>query len=250
MVYDYSVKADTTAQALLGRMCGYRKSEDSTNMNTMFYINKDSAEMYANWENDFKNRKLIPCDKMTFNWISEVENPDPTAESIISSRSCGNVAIELSDGEIEDIYNNCRTKGKRTTSIKPIFDNLLAKNNLTNKIQYSYIGEALLSGKNNYSLTTQARRFNSFTEDLAVFKFRPEKIEEFVNKTQRIFLTDDDLGTKAVYLVLDATIESDGGKLIIGGNKRLLVYYVVVDKKIYSPNRKGQYKIHKDTSKI
>lgn len=251
MVYDYSVKADTTAQALLGRMCGYRSNESISNeMNTVFYINKNSAEMYAIWENDFTNRKAIPCDKMTYNWIGDVDDVDPKASSIIASRSCGNVAINLTDNEITEIYNSCRTKGKRTSSIKPIFDKILAKNDLSDTIKYNYIGEALISGKNNYSASTQVRRFNSFTEDLAVFKFRPEKIDEFVNEKQRDVLTDDDLGTKAVYLVLDATIESDGGKLIIGGNKRLLVYYVVVDKKVYTPNRKGQYKAHKDTSKI
>lgn len=251
MVYDYSVKADTTAQALLGRMCGYRSNESISNeMNTIFYINKNSAEMYAIWENDFTNRKAIPCDKMTFNWIGDVEDVDPNAASIIASRSCGNVAINLTDNEIKEIYNNCRVKGKRTNTIKPIFDRLLVKNNLTDTVKYNYIGEALISGKNNYSASTQARRFNSFTEDLAVFKFRPEKIDDFINEKQRDTLTDDDLGTKAVYLVLDATIESDGGRLIIGGNKRLLVYYVVVDKKVYTPNRKGQYKAHKDTSKI
>lgn len=251
MIYDYSVKADTTAQALLGRMCGYRSNESISNeMNTVFYINKNSAEMYAIWENDFTNRKAIPCDKMTYNWIGDVEDVDPNAASIIASRSCGNVAINLTDNEIKEIYNNCRAKGKRTSTIKPIFDKILAKNNLTDTVKYNYIGEALISGKNNYSVSTQIRRFNSFTEDLSVFKFRPEKIDEFVNEKQRDILTDDDLGTKAVYLVLDATIESDGGKLIIGGNKRLLVYYVVVDKKVYTPNRKGQYKAHKDTSKI
>lgn len=251
MVYDYSVKADTTAQALLGRMCGYRSNESISNeMNTVFYINKNSAEMYAIWENDFTNRKAIPCDKMTYNWIGDVDDVDPKASSIIASRSCGNVTINLTDNEITEIYNSCRTKGKRTSLIKPIFDKILSKNDLSDTIKYNYIGEALISGKNNYSASTQIRRFNSFTEDLAVFKFRPEKIDEFVNEKQRDVLTDDDLGTKAVYLVLDATIESDGGKLIIGGNKRLLVYYVVVDKKVYTPNRKGQYKAHKDTSKI
>lgn len=251
MIYDYSIKADTTAQALLGRMCGYRSSESiDTEMNTMFYVNKDSADMYADWEQDFSNRKLIPCDKKTYTWVGEAGDYDTNASSKIDSHSCGNVAIPLTDKEVSDIYNSCRVKGQRTTLIKPYLDKLLVKNNLKDTVKYDYIGEALLSGKNNYSLSTQTRRFNTFTEDLTVFKFRPERIEKFVKDTQRSELTDADLGKKAVYIVLDANIDSDGGKLLISGNKRLLVYYVVVDKKVYIPNRKSQYKVHKDTARI
>ena len=52
MVYDHSLKADTTAQALLGRMCGYRK-ENSPIERTKIYVNMKFASMYSDWENDF-----------------------------------------------------------------------------------------------------------------------------------------------------------------------------------------------------
>ena len=59
------------------------------------------------------------------------------------------------------------------------------------------------------------------------------------------YLTDDDLGKSAVFVVLDATIENNGLK--IGGNKRLLIYNVEVGHKVMIPNLKSLYKPHKDT---
>jgi hypothetical protein len=64
-------------------------------------------------------------------------------------------------------------------------------------------------------------------------------------ETNREYLTDEDLGKTAVFVVLDATIEDDGFK--IGGNKRLLIYNVEVGHKIIVPNLKALYKKHKDT---
>jgi hypothetical protein len=66
-----------------------------------------------------------------------------------------------------------------------------------------------------------------------------------VLETNRAYLTDDELGKSAVFVVLDATIENDGLK--IGGNKRLLIYNVEVGHKIMIPNIKSLYKKHKDT---
>jgi hypothetical protein len=78
-----------------------------------------------------------------------------------------------------------------------------------------------------------------------VYQFRPYKIKDFVLETNRDYLTDDDLGKSAVYVVLDATIEDNGLK--IGGNKRLLIYNVEVGHKIVIPNIKSLYRKHKDT---
>ena len=114
-------------------------------------------------------------------------------------------------------------------------------------IEYDYIGEAVLSGKNNYKSTSQNRRFDSFTTESLVYQFRPKKIKEFIADTGRDYLTKDDLGKKAVFCVLDSEIYKNGE---ISGNKRLLIYYVEVAQKIRTLKQRSMYKEHKDTSLI
>ena len=62
MVFDHSVKADTTAQALMGRLCGYTSK---VNKNTNVYVNAKYAKMYSACENDFQNREIVPCSSTT-----------------------------------------------------------------------------------------------------------------------------------------------------------------------------------------
>lgn len=50
-------------------------------------------------------------------------------------------------------------------------------------IDYDYIGEAVLSGKNNYTIKTQQKRFEDFSEDSLVYQFRPYKIKDFMDET-------------------------------------------------------------------
>lgn len=239
MIYDFSLKADTTAQALLGRLCGYRDKKSDIS-NTYIYVNKKFADMYSIWENDFQNRKVVPCSKTTFEWIpNNVKNP----LAQIGTKSRGNIAIDLSDKEIREIYQFSSQLKNRVGYMKLKLPDILEKHNI--KLKYDYIGEAVLAGKNNYARASQIKRFESFTPDSLVYQFRPYKIKDFVLDTNRDYLTDDDLGKSAVFVVLDATIE-DGG-LKIGGNKRLLIYNTEVGHKVVCPNLKSLYKVHKDT---
>lgn len=238
MVYDYSVKADTTAQALLGRMCGYR-AHDSHIENTYFYLNKKFANMYSAWENDFQNKDLIPCNKTSWEWVDNGYTGDDVQ---FGSRPCGNFAINLNDDEVKEIFLLGKGKRNRASIIENRFNELLAKNGYN--IRYDYINEVQISGKNHYAKSSQEKRFNSFSEDSLVFQFRPEKIKKFVDDTKRNYLTREDVGKRCVSIVLDAEITDN---LNISGNKRLLVYYVEVGQKQMVFSRKGQYKQHKDT---
>lgn len=238
MVYDYSVKADTTAQALLGRMCGYR-AHDSHIENTYFYLNKKFANMYSAWENDFQNKDLIPCNKTSWEWVDNGYTGDDVQ---FGSRPCGNFAINLNDDEVKEIFLLGKGKRNRASLIENRFNELLKKNGYN--IKYDYINEVQISGKNHYAKSSQEKRFNSFSEDSLVFQFRPEKIKKFVDDTKRNYLTREDVGKRCVSIVLDAEITDN---LNISGNKRLLVYYVEVGQKQIVFSRKGQYKQHKDT---
>ena len=239
MIYDYSLKADTTAQALLGRLCGYRgKKADISN--TYIYVNKKFADMYSAWENDFQNRKIVPCSKTTFEWIpNNVKN----SAAQIGTKCRGNIAIDLSDKEIREIHQFSSQLKNRVSYMKSMLPEILKRHNID--LTYDYIGEAVLSGKNNYAKASQIKRFESFSSDSLAYVFRPYKIKDFVLETNRDYLTKEDLGKTAVYVVLDATIEDNGYK--IGGNKRLLIYNIEVCQKIVIPNTKSLYKPHKDT---
>jgi len=63
MVYDHSSSPEATAQGLLGRMCGYRSSNNKFK-NTLFYVNKQHAEDYAEWEKDFNSKDSIPSTRV------------------------------------------------------------------------------------------------------------------------------------------------------------------------------------------
>lgn len=242
MIYDNSLKADTTAQAMLGRMCGYRTYKDHIE-NTYFYINKKHANMYSLWEHNFQDKNLIPCDKQEYQWIDDDYQGN---DVIFGSRSCGNFTIPLNDSEIINMFLTCKGKRNRDSIINDMLKTLLEKNNY--HILYDYIGEVHVSGKNNYAKSSQTKRFDNFNTESLVFQFRPEKIKKFMEETNRDYLTKDDIGKKCISIVLDATINHENNEFIIGGNKRLLVYYVAVGQKKMVYCRKKQYKEHKDTN--
>lgn len=238
MVYDYSTNAETTAQALLGRLCGYRENLDEISK-TYFYVNKKLANMYSLWEQDFSNRELVPANKTVYSWI---DNGYVGDDVIFGSRPCGNFTINLTDDEIKNIYKLKTHKKNRREKMQTIFDSLLKKHGF--EIKYDYINEIHISGKNHYAKSSQEKRFNSFSQDSLVFQFRPEKIKQFMDDTKRDYLTKEDIGKRCVSIVLDTNIDDN---LNITGNRRLLIYYVEVGQKKLVYSRKGQYKEHKDT---
>ena len=244
MVYDYSEKSDTTAQALMGRMCGYRHNKENINK-THFYINQTFANMYSNWEKDFQNRELIPCDKQKLEWV---DNGYQGTDVTFGSRSCGNFAIKLTDDEINFLYKKCKGKRNRASLVEDKINDILTRNGYN--LNYDYIGEVHMSGKNNYAKSSQDKRFNSFDKDLMVFPFRPDKMKKFVEDTNRNYLTKEDVGKKCISVVLDSTIHERGNEIVIGGNQRLLIYFVEVGQKKLLFSRKKQYKPHKDTKLV
>ena len=92
----------------------------------------------------------------------------------IATKSRGNIAIDLSDKEIREIYQYGSQLKNRVSYMKLALPNILKKHGIN--LKYDYIGEAVLSGKNNYAKASQVRRFESFTEDSLVYQFRPYKI--------------------------------------------------------------------------
>ena len=243
LVYDYSSNAAATAQALLGRMCGYRN--ENSQIKTQFFINGFLANQYGTWEQDFTNRDNIPCDKVEKDWI-DCEN-SLTDDSVITSVSCGNFAIDLNENEIEMFYDRCKGKKTCAANAKILFDKLLKDRGID--CDYNYFCEAHTQGKNNYAASSQAKRFDSFSASSLVFGFRADKIKAFQNEKGRDYLISEDFGLSCVSIVLDADIAKSNGKCI-GGNMRLLVYHSKVGAYNKVPNQKSMYQQHKDTSLI
>lgn len=242
MVHDFSVKADTTAQAMLGRMCGYRSDAESASK-TYFYINKKFADMYSEWSKDFTNRNLIPSSSIAWDWVDSSYEGDDVK---FGSKPCGNFAFNISDTDIAALHEFKKHQTKDREKLNKFITNLLIK--YGHNIKYDYIGEVHIGGKNNYAKSSQVKRFDSFSDDSLVFQFRPEKIKQFTQDTNRTYLDKTDLGKKCISIVLDTNIYGEGDKIQITGNRRILVYYVEVGQKCRTLVRKKQYQKHKDTN--
>lgn len=243
MVYDYSLKSAATAQALLGRLCGYRHSD--AELKTHFYINQRQADMYSDWEQDFSNKNNVPCDKVQWVWTDGTFTGN---DCEFSSKSCGNFEIELTDEEIISIYNISKNRKTGRKTMNRFLKDFFLKKGID--APYDYLHEYAIKGKNNYKESSQLRRFDSFSPDLMVYEFRPSKMKDFMDETGRDFLTADDLGKRCVSVVLDAFIDKDKDRVLCGGNNRLLVYYCEVAQRRIVANQKANYRKHKDTKLI
>ena len=248
MVYDYSRNPEVTAQALLGRMCGYRDITKDDWKRTVFYVNKSMAEQYSDWERDYSIKENIPSERREFKFVDKDYKGGFTE---IASKCCGNVEIGLTDEEILEFYSKSQKRSTNSlcNEVEPILCKLIKDRCLEDEIFFDYLAEAYLLGKNNYARSTQEKRFEAFTKESKVYTFRAEKIKRFAERHDgRNYATKDDVGERAVSIVLDANIIKDeNGNITISGNKRLLVYQVELALRTKVANRKNMFKPHKCT---
>lgn len=243
MVYDYSVKSETTAQALLGRMCGYRSS-DAHLTRTKLYINKQFADMYSHWESNMSDKDALPANKLKYEWVE----PDFQGEGRLRTRCKGNFSIQLDGDECRSLLACANLKKGKTQRVQVLLQKLFAKHKI--ECPYDFLAEMYLNGKNNYAKTTQTKKFDAFTEDVIVSAFEPKKVHGFVESTGRTIVTKEDIGKSAISVMLDCTLEYYNQVPCISGNRRLLVYNFEVGLQTLQANRKDMYKKHKDTSLI
>lgn len=246
LIHDYSVDASATAQALLGRMCGYR-DKTSASFNTYFYVNRKYAEMYAEWEANFENRELIPSSQTKWVWADNDYHGDGVK---LGTKSCGNFTIEnLTEEELHYIWKSCKGNRNRMKVMESVIQEIFSKRGID--IPYDYLMETYMSGKDNYAKSCQTKRFDSFTESSIVCQFRPEKCQKFQDDNNgRDYLTCEDVGKRAISIVFDTNIIVNGKSVTFNGNRRLLIYYFEVGQKREVINRDKQYKEHKDTNII
>ena len=244
MIYDYSLEANATAQALLGRMCGYRNLQHAV-FNTHFYLNSRFAKMYSEWENDFTNKTLVPSSRTKWVWMDNTYNGNDIK---LGTKPSGNIAINLTNEDAKYIWQTCAHARSQREATMHIIPQILRKYN--QNIDYDYFIEAYMSGKNTYAKSVQIKRFDSFSPTSLVFQFEPKRIKEFKEQHQREEIRKEDIGKKAIGVVFDATVEFINGRFVIGGNRRLLIYRVEVGQKKKVANHQTQYQAHKDTALI
>lgn len=240
LVYDDSSKAEATAQGLLGRMCGYRTGDKY--LNTIFYINKQHAEDYAEWESDFTSKGNIPTTSTPI-WVDASD----TNNSDISIKTKGNVNFDiiLDDDEVKRFV--IASLNKDVSNIE------FAKNELRilkPDFKFDYLGEAYISGKNRLSESVITKWFNDFEYNDNCPSFRPSKSKDFKQvNSGRDKLVIADVGTIICHVMLDADVYLDADKNIlkIEGNKRLLVYHGILAKQRKIKNTKSLIKEHKIT---
>jgi hypothetical protein len=240
LVYDNSSKAEATAQGLLGRMCGYRKSNTSFSK-TLFIINKQHAEDYAEWEEDFKNKSNIPT---TRKWIWVADDYKET-DVEIATKCNGNFEIPLTDEQV--------IRFAKASLNKDVKNKEFAKNELRllkPDFTFDYFGEAYISGKNAFSITVVNKWFDNFEHDKNCPSYRPDLYFKEKNNGRDVLSIPHDLGKIICHVVLDSDVYTDEDKNIlkIDGNKRLLVYHGILSKKAKVKSDESLIKEHKKTS--
>lgn len=239
-IYDNSSRAETTAQALLGRMCGYRNKTDGYKKTT-FYVNKQYAEDYADWEKDFKSKSNIPT-KRTWKWIDKESDED--VEVKIATKSNGNFEIDLSDEDIKRFVNASFNKNIKNKDFSRNELRILKPD-----FYFDYLGESFISGKNAFSPSVINKWFENFSPITNCPSYRVDYYFKEKNNRDQLS-TKHDLGKIICHVVLDAEVHIDKKQNIIkiSGNKKLLVYHGILSKKIKVKNSNNLVKEHKKTS--
>jgi hypothetical protein len=240
MVYDNSLKAEATAQGLLGRMCGYRKTKDEFKKTT-FYINKQHAEDYAEWEEDFKIKNNIPTTRI-WTWV---ENDYVENDIKIATKCNGNFEIPLTDEQVLRFVKASLNKEVRNKEFSKNELRLLKPD-----FVFDYFGEAYISGKNAFSSSVISKWFDNFDYQTNCPSYRPDSYFKEINNNREELSIKDDLGKIICHLVLDVDVYTDNNKNIlkIDGNKRLLVYHGILSKKAKIKNDTNLIKEHKKTN--
>lgn len=240
LVYDNSSKAEATAQGLLGRMCGYRKLNTDYSK-TLFLVNKEHAEDYAEWEEDFKVKNNIPTTRK-WEWVDDNYSESDVK---IATKCNGNFEITLTD---EQVLRFAKASLNKDVKNKEFTKNELRL--LKTDFTFDYFGESYISGKNAFSSTVITKWFDNFDYETNCPSYRPDSYFREKNNGRDELSIKDDLNKIICHVVLDADVYTDDNKNIlkIEGNKRLLVYHGILSKKAKVKNDNNLIKDHKKTN--
>ena len=203
LVYDNSNKPEATAQGLLGRMCGYRK-DDKVIKNTTFYINKEHAQAYANWEQNGFVRQSTPSKSKWENVELSEKIDTNNFDTKIATKGVGNHTFVLTNDEVKrftDAWGNKKVKNREFVQSEL---KLLNMNRIINfDFDFNYIGYCFIGGYDEYSSASQESWFGSYNKYTDTCPSYNPTSTEFYNDTNRNFLNTDDLGKKIIHVVLD-----------------------------------------------
>lgn len=192
LVYDNSSKPEATAQGLLGRMCGYRKNSELIK-NTKFYVNKEYAQAYSDWERSGFANDVTPTQN-TWVLIPNDEKIDTSDfETRLITNGIGNKEIFLSDLEIERFKLANKNSSLSNAEFCKIELKIIAP-----EIQFDYIGETYISGRAAYKPDT----LKKWIDTNNCPSFRPNSL--FKKETGRDVINPKyDLGKKIIHVALD-----------------------------------------------
>lgn len=200
--------------------------------------------MYAHWEHNMSDKNALPANKIKYDWVDKNYQGDGK----LKTRCKGNFVVQLDGDECRSLLACATLKKGKAIRVQRILHRIFTKNKI--QCPYDFLGEMYLNGKNNYAKTTQTKKFDAFAEDVVVSAFEPKKMHGFVETTGRTTVNTDDIGTSAISIMLDCTLDFYNNVPCISGNRRLLVYNFEVGLQTLQPYRKDMYKKHKDTSLI
>lgn len=176
LVYDYTSNLpETTAQGLLGRICGYRKTDNWKK--TLFFVNKLHAEQYNEWKQQGFPKIGIPPKRI---------NKEPK-NGLISERNGDYITLELTQQELSKI------SGRNSTAAWRVFNEILERR----EVQYDYIGEVYIG---NYDENgTVYSKWIKPKDGINAFRAQSSMFKEINNRSQ--FIVDEDENKTFIHIV-------------------------------------------------